>query len=71
MVARDGLPAAAAQGVAAEALHGRLTGVTVVIARDGDAVVVVISGDAPGILRGTSREVSVRAVVPTEGWVPL
>lgn len=36
-----------------------------------DVVVVVISGRAPGILRGTSRRIEVRAAVPLEGWAPL
>ncbi len=32
---------------------------------------VTITGDAPGILRGTSSGVSVHAELPIEGWVPL
>jgi hypothetical protein len=32
---------------------------------------VSISGQAPGILRGTTRAVHVTARLPLEGWVPL
>ena len=35
------------------------------------AVTVTITGQAPGVLRGTSSAVSVVAAVALEGWVPL
>ena len=37
---------------------------------DGRLVVVTVSGAAPGIIRGTSTDVSVTAAVPLEGWSP-
>jgi hypothetical protein len=37
---------------------------------DGQLVTVTVSGAAPGIIRGTSTDVSVTAVVPLEGWTP-
>ena len=37
---------------------------------DGQLVTVTVSGAAPGIIRGTSADVSVTAVVPLEGWTP-
>jgi hypothetical protein len=42
----------------------------VVVANDGQLVTVTVSGAAPGIIRGTSTDVSVVAAVPLEGWTP-
>ena len=72
LVARDGLGEAEATAVARQALGGNaLVDAQVQVARDGGNVVVTVSGRAPGILRGTSRDVSVTVAVPLEGWVPL
>ena len=37
---------------------------------DGQLVTVTVTGAAPGIIRGTSADVSVTAVVPLERWTP-
>jgi hypothetical protein len=73
LVARDGATTDAAQSAALTALgtDGILTDVVVRVVDNGDDVVVTISGNAPGLLRGTSRQVTVTAAVPLEGWVEL
>jgi len=73
LVARDGAPSDVARSAALTALgaDGILTDVVVSVVDDGDDVVVTISGRAPGLLRGTSRQVTVTAAVPLEGWVEL
>jgi hypothetical protein len=42
--------------------------VTVTVTRTEDLTIVEISGDAPGILIGTSVRVHARSVTPTEGF---
>ncbi len=73
LVARDRLstPRASAAASASLANDSVLTGVEVAVDTTATAVVVTISGDAPGVLRGTSSPVRVTAVVSLEGWVPL
>ncbi len=73
LVARDLLPAqqAAAAASASLANDSVLTGVNVLVDTTPTDVVVTITGDAPGVLRGTSAPVRVTVAVPLEGWVPL
>ena len=72
LVARDGISDGDAASVIRQSLTGNaLTDVNVAVARTNGNVVVTVSGRAPGILRGTSRRVSVSVAVPIEGWVPL
>jgi hypothetical protein len=73
LVARDGLTTsqAAAAASAVLASDSILTGVNVSVGATATVVVVTITGDAPGVLRGTSSPVRVTAAVSLEGWVPL
>ena len=73
LVARDGLTTsqAAASASAALANDSILTGVNVSVDTTATVVVVTITGNAPGVLRGTSSPVQVTAAVSLEGWVPL
>ena len=73
LVARDRLstPRAAAAASASLAADGVLTGIMVSIDTTATVVVVTITGNAPGVLRGTSSPVRVTAAVSLEGWVPL
>lgn len=73
LVARDGASSDVAQAAALTALSadGILTEAVVRVVDNGDDVVVTISGSAPGLLRGTSRQVTVTAAVPLERWVEL
>jgi hypothetical protein len=73
LVARDRMPPSQAQAAAALSLANDsvLTGTRVWIDTTADAVIVTITGDAPGVLRGTSAPVRVKVAVPMEGWVPL
>ena len=72
LVARDGLPVGQAIGVAQAALaDAELADPRVSVATVDGRVRVTISGDAPGILRGTSSGISVHVELPLEGWVPL
>ncbi|MFT3851483.1 MAG: hypothetical protein QM733_01875 [Ilumatobacteraceae bacterium] len=72
LVARDGLPVGQAIGVARSALAGAdLANPQVSVETVDGRVRVSISGDAPGILRGTSSGVSVHVEIPLEAWVPL
>jgi len=72
LVARQGLPAEQAIATAQAALaDAELRRPQVSIDTGAGVVRVTISGDAPGILRGTSSAVSVHAELPVEGWVPL
>ena len=73
LVARDHLPVGAAAQVATTSL-GRdsvLTEPDVSVQSTDSAVVITITGRAPGLLRGTSSAVKVTAAVSREGWVPL
>jgi hypothetical protein len=73
LVARDGLsaPQAAAAAAASLAADSVLTGAKVAVDGAGATIVVTITGDAPGVLRGTSAPVRVTVALPREGWVPL
>lgn len=73
MVARDRLPADQAVAAASASLtrDSVLNGVHVSVDTTETAVVVTITGDAPGLLRGTSAAVRVTVAVPVEGWVSL
>jgi hypothetical protein len=73
LVARDRLPDAQAVAAAATSLANDsvLTGVSVSIDTMATIVLVTITGDAPGVLRGTSAPVRVTAAVSREGWVSL
>jgi hypothetical protein len=73
LVARDGLsaPQATAAASASLATDSVLTGANVSVDVHGETIVVTITGDAPGVLRGTSAPVRVTVALPREGWVPL
>jgi hypothetical protein len=73
LVARDRLPAtqAAAAASASLAHDSVLTRINVAVDTSETVVVVTITGDAPGVLRGTSAPVRVVVAVPLEGWVRL
>lgn len=72
LVARDHLSVEAATAAAELSMSSTdLGSVEVVVANDGELVTVTITGSAPGILRGTSSELSVRAAVPLAAWVEL
>jgi hypothetical protein len=73
LVARDRLPAQQAVAAASASLANDsvLTGVNVSVQATANDVVVTITGDAPGVLRGTSAPVRVTVAVPLEGWVQL
>jgi hypothetical protein len=73
LVARDRLPPAQAAASASAALahDSVLTRFDVAVDTTGTVVVVTITGDAPGVLRGTSAAVRVVVAVPREGWVAL
>jgi hypothetical protein len=73
LVARDRLPESQARAAASASLahDSVLSSVVVSIDSTATAVVVTITGDAPGVLRGTSSSVRVTVAVPVEGWVAL
>ena len=73
LVARDRLPAsqAVASATASLADDSVLTAANVSIETTAIAVLVTITGDAPGVIRGTSAPVRVTVAVSREGWVPL
>jgi hypothetical protein len=72
LVARQGVPAAQAVASAQASLaDAELQRAQVSIDTGAGVVRVTITGDAPGILRGTSSGVAVHAELPIEGWVPL
>jgi hypothetical protein len=73
LVARDRVPESVAAASASSTLSNDsvLTSIKVSIETTAIAVVVTISGDAPGVLRGTSAPVRVTVAVSREGWVPL
>lgn len=73
LVARDRLPISQAVAAASASLtrDSVLTGIGVSIDTTANAVSVTITGDAPGVLRGTSSRVRVTVAVATEGWVSL
>ena len=73
LVARDRMPASQAITAASASLasDSLLTGTLVSIDTTATVVIVSISGDAPGVLRGTSAAVRVTVALPLEGWVRL
>ena len=73
LVARDRLstPRAVAAASTSLAEDSVLTGIRVSVDTTATVVVVTITGNAPGVLRGTSSPVRVTAAVSLEGWVPL
>ena len=72
LVARSGVPPADAResAIAVLAADTDLRRLDVAVDNDGRLVTVRVSGAAPGIIRGTSTDVVVTAVVPLEGWSP-
>jgi hypothetical protein len=72
LVARSGvLPSDARDSaIAILAADTDLRELDVSVDNDGQLVIVTVSGAAPGIIRGTSTDVSVTAAVPLEGWSP-
>ena len=73
LVARDHLPRPQAEVAASISLarDSVLTGAHVSVVATASTVVVTITGDAPGMLRGTSMPLRVTVAIPLEGWVPL
>jgi Flp pilus assembly protein TadG len=73
LVARDRLPAsrAVAAATASLASDSVLSGAHVSIATTATVVTVTITGNALGVLRGTSAGVDVTVAVSLEGWVSL
>ena len=73
LVARDHLPApqAVAAAVASLASDSVLSAVNVAVDTTASVVTVTITGDAPGMLRGTSASVRVTVALSLEGWVAL
>lgn len=73
LVARDRV--ATTQAIAAASLSlandSVLTGTLVSVNTTATNVIVTISGDAPGVLRGTSAPIRVTVALPLEGWVRL
>ncbi len=72
LVARSGVgPAEArASALAVLAADTSLTDITVGVGGSDGVVVVTIDAEAPGILRGTSRRLSVTVAVPVEQLTP-
>lgn len=72
LVARSGMTPADAQSAALAVLVADtdLRRPTVAITTSGGVVAVTISGDAPGIVRGTSSTLSVTSAVPLEELTP-
>ena len=73
LIARDHLPApqAVAAAVASLTSDSFLGGVNVAVDTTATIVTVTITGDAPGMLRGTSASVRVTVALSLEGWVAL
>lgn len=73
LVARSGADVRDAEAAALAALGERtdIDDASVEIDVDGELVHVRITGEAPGILMGTSTGVSVDVAMPLEGWVEL
>lgn len=73
LIARDHvtMPQAASAAKLSLANDSVLTDTRVTIDTSATVVIVTISGDAPGVLRGTSAPVRVTVAVPFEGWVAL
>jgi hypothetical protein len=73
LVARDHLSSGQAEAAALTSLGSDsvLSKATVKVTPTPTDVIVTITGNAPGILRGTSAGVTVTVAVPLEGWVSL
>ena len=73
LVARDRVPTTQAIAAASLSLANDsvLTGTLVSVNTTATNVIVTISGDAPGVLRGTSAPIRVTVALPLEGWVRL
>jgi hypothetical protein len=72
LVARAGVVADAARESALRTLVAdtQLRDPQVSVAVDAELVWVTVSGEAPGIVRGTAARVTVTAALPREGWIP-
>jgi hypothetical protein len=72
LVARSGVAAGDAQASAAAVLAADtdLRNVVVNVAATASVVTVTVTGDAPGIIRGTSNALSVTSAVPVEEITP-
>jgi hypothetical protein len=72
LVARSGVAAGDAQASAAAVLAADtdLRNVVVNVAATASVVTVTVTGDAPGIIRGTSNSLSVTSAVPVEEITP-
>ena len=73
LVARDRLPTVRAIAAASSSLANDsvLSDARVSVDTTATVVTVTITGQAPGVLRGTSAAVRVIVAVSLEGWVPL
>ncbi len=71
LVARTTMTPSQAQQLALELLNtqGDLTAVEVTISDDTVSVVVIVSAQAPGMIRGTTAPIEVRAVAASESGV--
>lgn len=72
LIARSGVASADAQASAVAVLEADtdLRDVAVTVADGSGVVTVTVSGDAPGIIRGTRTRVAVTAAVPVEEITP-
>lgn len=72
LVARSGVEVAAARSSAMSILQADtdLRDVSVAVDTGGGIVTVTVTGEAPGIIRGTAAGVSVRAALPAEELTP-
>lgn len=72
LVARHGEDAEAVSASSSALLEGAdlLRHPEIAIDREGDVVVVRLTADAPGIIRGTSWGIDVTEVLPVEGFRP-
>lgn len=72
LVARSGVTPGDAResAMAILAADTELRHLDVFVDADEQLVVVTVSGAAPGIVRGTSTDISVTAAVPLERWSP-
>jgi Flp pilus assembly protein TadG len=72
LVARSGVTAGDAQASATAVLEADtdLRNVAVTVGSSNGVVTVTITGDAPGIIRGTTDDVTVTAAVPIEEITP-
>jgi hypothetical protein len=72
LVARSGVASGDAQASATAILEADtdLRNVVVDVATTGGVVTVTVTGDAPGIIRGTASGLSVTSAVPVEELTP-